>query len=349
LWSWPVDQATLWVRALTITQVLRETARAIDPIMLRYLSKGAGRDFRPIVTHQVKTGGKRVRPTLTLLSCQACGGRLADALLPAATFELIHNYSLIMDDIIDHGELRRGRPTVRAEYGDTQALLAGMFHREVLGEMAQNSIRPREMYALVVNAIKQTIEGERMDILFEQSSRSDQYTAKHRYAKVTPELYFKVIKKKTAELIRAACLAGAIAARARKPYLEAISTYGEKVGLAFQVIDDFLDIFGQETGKQKGKDIIEHKLNNAVIVYALPEMSSQERRRLMRIIKAKEPDQAALMEALELLESAGARAKVLGLAKGLVEGAKRSLEVLPETSAREALAELADFIAARLH
>ena len=349
MWYWPVDQATLWVRALTITQVLRETARAVDPIMLRYLSKGAGRGFRPIVAHQVKAGGKRVRPALTLLSCQACGGRLADALLPAATIELIHNYSLIMDDIIDHGELRRGRPTVRAKYGDTQALLAGMFHREVLGEMAQNSPRPKEMYALVVNAIKQTIEGERMDILCEQSGRSDHYIAKHRYTRVTPELYFEVIKKKTAELIKAACLAGAIAARARKPYLEAISTYGEKVGLAFQVIDDFLDIFGQETGKQRGKDIIEHKLNNAVIVYALPVMGFQERNRLMRIVRAKELDQAALKQALGLLEATVARAKVLRLAERLVKDAKRSLESLPETSAREALAELADFIAARLY
>lgn len=334
---------------MTITQILRDAARAVDPIMLRYLSKGAERDFRPIVAHQVKTGGKRVRPALTLLSCQACGGRLADALLPAAMIELIHNYSLIMDDIIDHGELRRGRPTVRAKYGDTQALLAGMFHREVLGEIAQNSPQPKEMYALLVNAIKQTIEGERMDILCEQSSTDDQYVAKHRYTKVTPELYFKVIKKKTAELIKAACLAGAIAARARESHLEAISTYGERVGLAFQVIDDFLDIFGQETGKQRGKDIIEHKLNNAVIVYALPEMSFKERNRLTRIIEAKELDQAALKQALELLESTGARTKVLRLAKRLVKDAKRSLEALPETSAREHLAELADFIAARLY
>ena len=332
---------------MNIAQVLRETARAVDHIMLRYLCKGVGGDFRPIVAHQVRAGGKRVRPAWTLLSCQACGGRVSDALLPAAIMELIHNYSLIMDDIIDHGELRRGRLTVRAKYDDAQALLAGMFYREVLGEMAQNSPHPREMYALIVNAIKQTIEGERMDTLCEQTSRADQYITRHRYTEVTPELYFKVIKKKTAELIRAACLAGAIAAEARKPHLEAISAYGERVGLAFQVIDDFLDMFGQETGKQMGKDIIEHKLNNAVIVYALPEMSLQERNRFMRIIKAKEVDQAELKQALELLESADARTRVLRLAKRLVKEAKRSLEALPKTSAREGLAELADFIAAR--
>ncbi|MEM3018571.1 MAG: polyprenyl synthetase family protein [Candidatus Bathyarchaeia archaeon] len=335
--------------SLTIQQVLRETAKAVDPIMLGYLSKGVGRSFRPIVTHQVKAGGKRVRPALTLLCCQACGGRLTDAILPAAVFELIHNYSLIMDDIIDHGELRRGRPTVRAEYGDTQALLAGMFYREVIGEMAASLPISREVYALVVNAIKQTIEGERMDILFEQAGRGEDYIARHRYRWVTPGLYFKVIMKKTAELIKAACLAGAVAAQAGKSQFKAISTYGEKVGLAFQVVDDFLDIFGKETGKQRGKDILEHKLNNAVIVYALPEMNSQERSRLMKIVRTEKVDAARLRQAITLLESTGAKSKVQRLAKRLVEDAKRSLEALPETPARESLAELADFIAARLY
>ncbi|MEM3004184.1 MAG: polyprenyl synthetase family protein, partial [Candidatus Bathyarchaeia archaeon] len=245
--------------------------------------------------------------------------------------------------------LRRGRPTVRAEYGDTQALLAGMFYREVIGEMAASLPISREVYALVVNAIKQTIEGERMDILFEQAGRGEDYIARHRYRWVTPGLYFKVIMKKTAELIKAACLAGAVAAQAGKSQFKAISTYGEKVGLAFQVVDDFLDIFGKETGKQRGKDILEHKLNNAVIVYALPEMNSQERSRLMKIVRTEKVDAARLRQAITLLESTGAKSKVQRLAKRLVEDAKRSLEALPETPARESLAELADFIAARLY
>ncbi|MEM2942286.1 MAG: polyprenyl synthetase family protein, partial [Candidatus Bathyarchaeia archaeon] len=111
----------------------------------------------------------------------------------------------------------------------------------------------------------------------------------------------------------------------------------------------FLDIFGKETGKQRGKDILEHKLNNAVIVYALPEMNSQERSRLMKIVRTEKVDAARLRQAITLLESTGAKSKVQRLAKRLVEDAKRSLEALPETPARESLAELADFIAARLY
>jgi geranylgeranyl diphosphate synthase type I len=334
---------------MVITHLLQEMAKAVDPVMLRYLRKGTAKEFKPIIDYQVQTGGKRVRSALALLSCQACGGKLEGALLPAAMMELTHNYSLIMDDIIDHGELRRGSPTVRAKYSDAQALLAGMFHREVIGEIAYDSSKPKELYALLVNAIKETIEGERLDILCEQSGREDQYMTTHRYTSVTPKLYFNIIKKKTAELIRAACLAGAISANATKAQQEAISTYGEKVGLAFQVIDDFLDIFGERTGKQKGKDIIEHKLNNAVIVYALLEMNPQQRAKLVKLLRTKELGQAQLKQALRLLESTGSRARVLGLAEELVDDAKKSLAVLPKTSAREALVELADFVAARLY
>ncbi|OGD53238.1 hypothetical protein A3K80_04785 [Candidatus Bathyarchaeota archaeon RBG_13_38_9] len=324
-------------------------ARLIDPVMIQYLKNGADRNFVPIVNYQVKTGGKRVRAALTILCCQACKGRIKDALIPAAMIELIHNYSLIMDDIIDHGDLRRGLPTVRAKYGDPQALLAGMFHREIIGEMALDSLQSKEIHALMVNAIKVTIEGERLDILCEQAGRYDQYMLKNRYENMTPKLYFKIIKKKTTELIKAACLAGAISARATKIHRNAIAKYGEKIGLAFQVIDDFLDIFGEKTGKQKGKDIIEHKMNNAVIVYALSDMSQKQRKRFIKILQTKRLTKDKIREAMDLLESTNTKVKVLQLANDLVVDAKKSLKVLPESSAKNDLQELADFVAARLY
>jgi len=334
---------------LKTIKTLRRMARLINPIMVQYLKKGADRNFVPIVNYQVKTGGKRVRAALTILCCQACKGRIKDALIPAAMIELIHNYSLIMDDIIDHGDLRRGLPTVRAKYGDPQALLAGMFHREIIGEMALDSSQPKEIHVLMVNAIKVTIEGERLDILCEQAGRYDQYMLKNRYQNMTPKLYFKIIKKKTTELIKAACLAGAISARATKIHRNAIANYGEKIGLAFQVIDDFLDVFGEKTGKQKGKDIIEHKMNNAVIVYALSDMSQKQRKRFMKILQTKRLTKDKIREAMSLLESTNTKVKVLQLANDLVADAKKRLKSLPESPAKNDLQELADFVAARLY
>jgi geranylgeranyl diphosphate synthase type I len=336
-------------RTLKTIKTLQQMVKLIDPIMIQYLKNGADRNFIPIINYQVKTGGKRVRAALTILCCQACKGRIKDSLIPAAMIELIHNYSLIMDDIIDHGDLRRGLPTVRAKYGDPQALLAGMFYREIIGEMALDSTQPKEIHPLMVNAIKVTIEGERLDILCEQAGRYDQYMIKNRYQDVTPKLYFKIIKKKTAELIKAACMAGAISAKASKSYRNAIANYGEKIGLAFQVIDDFLDIFGEETGKQKGKDIIEHKLNNAAIVYALSDMDKKQRRRFVKILQKKELTKSNIGEAMTILESTNTKGNVLQLANDLINDAKKSLKVLPESSAKDDLEELADFVAARLY
>ncbi|MBS7625735.1 polyprenyl synthetase family protein [Candidatus Bathyarchaeota archaeon] len=332
---------------MSVIKILNQATRIVDPIMLKYLKKGAAREFLPILTYPIKAGGKRVRPALTILSCQACGGTVKDAKLPAAMIELIHNYSLIMDDIIDHGEVRRGVPTVRAKYGDTMALLAGMFYREAISQIAQDSPNPEEMHELLINTIKQTIEGERMDILFEQSGRTEQYLMEHRYESIRPHLYFELIRRKTAELIRAACVAGAVSANASNHYLNAVSRYGKNIGLAFQLIDDLLDIFGEKTGKQKGKDIIEHKLGNAVIVYALQELSALKQENLLQTLRSKEVDQYALEEVLHLLESTKAKSKILELARLYVSRAKRSLEVLPKTEARENLSDLADFIVTR--
>jgi len=201
----------------------------------------------------------------------------------------------------------------------------------------------------MVNAIKVTIEGERLDILCEQAGRYDQYMLKNRYQNMTPKLYFKIIKKKTTELIKAACLAGAISARATKIHRNAIANYGEKIGLAFQVIDDFLDVFGEKTGKQKGKDIIEHKMNNAVIVYALSDMSQKQRKRFMKILQTKHLTKDKIREAMSLLESTNTKVKVLQLANDLVADAKKRLKSLPESPAKNDLQELADFVAARLY
>ncbi|HID16787.1 TPA: polyprenyl synthetase family protein, partial [Candidatus Bathyarchaeota archaeon] len=242
--------------------------RLVDPIILSYLKEGAEAKFLPILKHQILTGGKRIRAALTILSCEAVGGERERALKPAAVIELIHNYSLIMDDIIDHGEVRRGRLTVRAKYSDAMAILAGMFYREVLDELVDDCPNPERMRGLMVNAIKETIEGERLDILFEQAGREEPYVRKFRYKRVPMRLYFKMIGKKTAALIKAACLAGGLSAEASSEDLETLGEFGWKIGLAFQVIDDFLDIYGEKTGKQKGKDIIEHKLGNAVILFA---------------------------------------------------------------------------------
>jgi geranylgeranyl diphosphate synthase type I len=321
----------------------------VDPIIEKYLERDVHRDFAQVVRYQVGVGGKRVRSALTLLSCEAAGAERSRALLSAAMIELIHNYSLVMDDIIDRGAVRRGKPTVLAKYGETMALLAGMHHREVLDEVANDCSKPEQMRAIMIDAIKKTIEGERLDILFEQAGRQGAYFTKYRSKNVSMESYLNMIGKKTATLIRAACIAGALAADASEPYQESLAEYGWKVGVGFQVVDDYLDIFGERTGKQRGKDILEHKLGNAVIIFALKELNRNTSSRLIRILRTERVSPSLLRSALKLLEKTEARQKTYELGKKLVTEGKESLENISESDAKTCLLDLADFVANRLY
>jgi geranylgeranyl diphosphate synthase type I len=322
--------------------------RMVDPIMLNYIEKAELR-FIPILKHQILAGGKRVRAALTILSCETAGGAPSIALKPAALIELIHNYSLIMDDIIDHGELRRGKPTVRAKYSDAMAILAGMFYREALDEIVDDCPKPFEMRKLIRNAIKETIEGERLDILFEQAGREEEYIKKHKYTNVSLNLYFKMIGKKTAALIKAACTAGGLAANASNEAIEALGAFGWNIGLAFQIVDDILDIYGEKTGKEKGKDIIEHKLGNIAILFSLKELNTKEKVELLNMLRKPKISKMDLNKALKLIENTKAKEKAYNLGRKFINEGKKALLSFQDSEAKSKLLSLADFILNRAY
>ncbi|MEM3654163.1 MAG: polyprenyl synthetase family protein, partial [Candidatus Bathyarchaeia archaeon] len=140
---------------MTSFENLIEIGRKVDPIMIRYLEKSIDGDFIPIVKHQILAGGKRIRAALALISCEVLGGKIEDALLPAAAIELTHNYSLIIDDIIDKGEIRRGIQTVRAKYGDVLAILAGIFYREAIADIISDCKNSEKINKIIIETIKE--------------------------------------------------------------------------------------------------------------------------------------------------------------------------------------------------
>ncbi|MCW3975974.1 MAG: polyprenyl synthetase family protein [Candidatus Bathyarchaeota archaeon] len=332
-----------------ILDLLSEFGRKVDPIIIKYLKNGAYADFVPAALYQIKSGGKRVRSALTLLSCKAVNGKISEAIFPAAIFELIHNYSLIMDDIIDRGEIRRGSPTTRSKFGDDIALLAGMFYREVIGDIIGDCYNGDKIQELVIRTIKETIEGERLDILFEQIGKKGEYIEHHRFKTISNKSYQKLIGKKTATLMSAACQAGAIVSDASQKREKALSDYGWYLGLTFQITDDILDIFGEKTGKQRGKDIIEHKLGNAVIMLAFQEMNESTKMKLLNILRKPKVDQTSVKKAIRLIETTNAQESAYKLANKYAEKSKKILLILPESKARRQLCDLADFIVNRLY
>ena len=192
------------------------------------------------LAHVVLAGGKRVRPTLTLLVCEALGGDESVALDYAVGVELVHNASLVVDDIIDRSELRRGTPSAWAAFGYGDAIVAS---DGLLGEaFALFSRDPRAMES-VTDALVELGEGEALELVDRPETEAE---------------YMELARRKTGALFRAAAELGAIAAEADGHTVETIGEYAERVGVAFQIRDDVLDATMDEAdlGKPAGHDEI---------------------------------------------------------------------------------------------
>jgi len=318
-----------------------------DPVILDALSRGAPSEFRPALSYHFEVAGKRMRAAMVVLSCAAAGGRVERAIKPAAVVEMIHNYSLVMDDLIDRGEVRRGRPTVRVVMGDSIALLVAMFYREVLDDLIEDLPANRNVRKVAVKTMKEIIDGERLDLLLEQAGRTDPYLIKNRISNPTFKTYLDMVGKKTASLFKAAGQVGAYAANAETRIVNALGTYGWKAGLAFQVMDDVLDICGEKTGKQQAKDIIEHKLGNAAILIALRFLSRKDREELKKIVGSERVSTQMLKKARSMVNKTPAERECREIAMKYLEDAEASLSVLKPSPFKDALSDLADQVVAR--
>ena len=331
---------------LSLDKIL-DVGRKVDPIIIRTLSANTPSTFLPSIRYPFQAGGKRMRAALVILCCAAGGGRMKDALRPAAAVEMIHNYSLVMDDLIDRGVLRRGKPTTRVVFGDSTSLLVAMYYREALDEIIQKSIPSSRIREVAVMAMKDIIDGERLDLLFEQAGREEPYLNRNRLRNPNFQQYLRMIGKKTAALFRAASEVGGLAAGADNGIVEKLREFGWKSGLAFQIMDDVLDIVGDETGKQRGKDIVEHKLGNAAILMAIRYLSQTKRRELLNILRSENASHAMVTKAIRIVAKTPAEAACREVAGAYLEDAKRKLLGLKASSYRLSLLSLCDLIVAR--
>lgn len=196
-------------------------------------------------------GGKRIRPILVLLSCEAFGGRAENAVHAAIAVEILHNFTLVHDDIMDNASTRRGRETVHKKWDVNSAILVG---DELIG-LSYRSLLQTEtgnitgVVKAFTDGVIEVCEGQALDKEFELS------------AGVSLDDYIVMIKKKTAQLLRTSAVMGAIIGNAGESGIKSISTYAENIGMAFQIQDDLLDVFADEGefGKKIGGDILEKK------------------------------------------------------------------------------------------
>jgi geranylgeranyl pyrophosphate synthase len=195
--------------------------------------------------------GKKIRPILTVLSGLAVGGRIENLLAPAAAVELLHNFSLVHDDIMDDDDTRRGKETVHVKWDVGTAILTGdglvgLAYRKLLATPNINSL---EIAKLFTDAMLEICEGQALDKTFEESNQ------------ITEDEYLEMILKKTATLIQLACQIGSIVGEGKADEIKSLTAFGQYIGMGFQIQDDLLDLFADEEllGKRVGSDVLMNK------------------------------------------------------------------------------------------
>ena len=326
-----------------VIEILKKYSESIDHEIEEALSTVNPKALRDSSVHLISAGGKKIRPSLAVLSCQAVGGKSEYALKTAAAIELIHTFSLIHDDIMDKDDMRRGQPSVHVLWGEPMAILAGdtlfskafeMVIRTKINDASYK--RVNEALAVVVDSCIKICEGQACDMSFEEKFD------------VKESEYMNMIYKKTAALIAAATKAGAIMGGGTPEQVEALSEYGRLIGLAFQIQDDYLDVVSdaESLGKPVGSDIVEGKMT-LMVVKALAEASPQDKETLITILKENNPERVD--EAISIFEKYDSIKYTHDLALDNVRKAKELLDILDDSEAKDALLLIADFVLQRQH
>ncbi len=306
--------------------------QAVDALIRRRLDSDVVL-IRQIAEYIIGGGGKRLRPALVLLAAGALGYQGTHHHELAAVVEFIHTATLLHDDVVDESDLRRGRKTANAEFGDAASVLVGdfLYSRAFQMMVGVQSMRVMQVLADATNTIA---EGEVLQLLNAHNASIDE------------RAYLDVVRRKTAKLFEAAAQLGAVLGKAELELEEGLATYGRHLGTAFQLIDDVLDYSGDaaETGKNIGDDLNEGKPT-------LP---------LIRVIQQGSPEDAALVrraieeggrEGFETVLAAIRNTDALAYARGKADGEVRlacdALSPLANSKYKQSLLELARFAVER--
>jgi octaprenyl-diphosphate synthase len=278
--------------------------------------------------------GKMIRPGLVLLAGSCCGNITDEHIRVAAIIEMVHNATLLHDDVIDQGQRRRGQPTINSIWGNEYAVLMGDFLLSRVFKLCAE-IKP-ELTKIIADAAVRLCEGELRQII------------QRRNWQLSESEYIDVITEKSAVLFSICCSIGAVLAGAREREVQSLSEFGLNAGLAFQITDDLLDISGDEkvTGKNSGNDLNQCKLTLAVIHLLKTVDKTQKDAVIKSYLEGTKTGQDR-SRFMELLERCGSLEYARAKAGIFVEKAIHALDDFGDNEAKEALIETAKFMADR--
>jgi geranylgeranyl diphosphate synthase type I len=325
---------------MVLTDDYKGRVKEINEYLMHTLDVIQDKNLKAAMAYYPAAGGKRLRPLLATVACEAVGGK-ADAALPfGVALEMIHNFTLVHDDVMDEDETRRGIKTVHAAFGVPEAILSGdaLFARafEVVLDSEVGDPKIVRLLNILARAVRLLAEGQQMDMDFEDA------------IKVTSDQYMKMIEQKTAILYSAAAQGGAIVGGATDEQEKALLEYGRMIGLGFQIWDDVLDLESDQAtfGKPVLNDIRNGK-KTLIVVQALEDLKGPERTEFLSILGKKNATTEELERARDILDDVGAIDHATKVADGLISGAKEKLSVLVDSPHKKALITLADFVVKR--
>jgi octaprenyl-diphosphate synthase len=321
-----------------LQDILREYKSDMER-MERRIHESLGTDV-PLIQQVSKyilgAGGKRFRPLLLLLSARLCGyhEHKAEYLL-GSVVEYIHTASLLHDDVVDEAKVRRGRSSANSIWGNQASILVGDY---LYSKALYHAVRIQNQRVMDVLSETTTTmsEGEVLQLTNIQN------------AELTEAEYFRLVECKTGVLISAACRLGAIISKAPLSQEDALTAYGKKLGLSFQITDDTLDYAAdqKQLGKVLGKDLDEGKVT-LPLIYLMRKADDEERDNLRNILDADTVSDDDLIYTLGLMKKHGAVEEALGVAQSLSNDAKAALMVFTNSIPRQALMALADYVVQR--
>src|SRR6056297_1197714 len=320
-----LDEARAKPHELLAEEVSAEMTAVNALIRDRMASEHAPR-IPEVTAHLVEAGVKRLRPMLTLATAKMCGHDGDHHLRLAATVEFIHTATLLHDDVVDESHQRRGRPTANLLWDNKSSVLVGdyLFARAFQLMVETGSLRVLDILS---NAAATIAEGEVLQLSASRSLATDE------------SVYMQVVRGKTAALFSAATEAGGVIAGQPETVTNALFEYGDALGIAFQIVDDYLDYAGTEaTGKNVGDDFRERKMT-LPLIKAVAEASDAERSFWVRTIEKGRQEDGDLDHALEIIARRGALEATRRTALDWAGWAKDALTDLPGSAYRDMLSD----------
>ncbi|MGD2142429.1 MAG: polyprenyl synthetase family protein [Candidatus Bathyarchaeota archaeon] len=327
-----------------IAQKMKAYGERVDGYIYSILSSRKPEVLYEASRHIFLAGGKRIRPYLTMKSCELVGGDPKDVLPFAAALEILHNFTLIHDDIMDNDTLRRGAPTVHSKWGIPigiasgdllfakvyEAILTSEFNEEMPCDRVMKCIRR------VTEATIATCEGQVLDVSYPDA------------ADVTEEDYILMVGGKTAALFKACAEVGAITGGARKRDVEKLGSFAWDAGISFQIVDDILGAMANEQtlGKPVGSDLREGK-KTLITIHALENANPEEREAILKVLGDVDADSRDIGVASKVLVSIGAIEYAKKKAAEYSLRAKEALSKFPDSWARDDLLEMVDYFTYR--